>query len=539
MFDIWRRNIESCSSIIRQNHGAQVLTVVSGSRSDQSYWQQRLTDTRRDVFRADKATTVISTLEETRKGNFLGTLDAWIKTQRALGWLPEQLTEIAIVSMVVGQGKRLSPFTQALGNRKPAFPTPRKSSDQQTYLTTADLANISSALLTEHLASGGFRGLIVKWGDEAIIPGILWETLPNQYKNVDAIRFVWKTDLSDHLAREKDWVVFDSQTGLLKFQYPRQAVEALRQKLSTWSSSAYSVGVNLGSLAISYPFLEVACQVLGTDIASADRWLDWDPYVWMALCCQNEGQWQAQIDDEERTGRKGIRNIQSRYPDFYDKIQLVRARLEERLARPMSIAVLDFGRPFWMDWGLHISLRKTLESLTTDSDEGMATRELFRIPHERDRRHNIVLRSSVPAAADIRNSVIVDTVITDPQTVLRGGVVVGGRHRLINMPYGGSALFCVADTASFTGPHGVAFRSVATSIQVPEGGRHTTVFLDEGPQQMVSNEAIVDYEGDNYSKPILENTLSFEEAASLVSKQDVQALERRWMTYQEQMVSGI
>jgi hypothetical protein len=65
------------------------------------------------------------------------------------------------------------------------------------------------------------------------------------------------------------------------------------------------------------------------------------------------------------------------------------------------------------------------------------------------------------------------------------------------------------------------------------------VFLDEGSQQMVSNEAIVDYEGDNYSKPILENTLSFEEAASLVSKQDVQALERRWMTYQEQMVSGI
>ena len=46
-------------------------------------------------------------------------------------------------------------------------------------------------------------------------------------------------------------------------------------------------------------------------------------------------------------------------------------------------------------------LRKTLESLTTDSDEGMATRELFGIPHERDRHHNIILQSSVPAAADI------------------------------------------------------------------------------------------------------------------------------------------
>ena len=538
MFNIWRSNIESSSNIIRRNQGTKLLTVVSGSRSDQSYWQQRLTDTRRDVFRADKATTVISTLEETRKGNFLGTFDAWIKTLSALGRLAEQLPEVALVSMVVGQGKRLSPFTQALGNRKPAFPTPRKSSDQQTYLTTADLANRSAALLTKHLASGGFRGLIVKWGDEAIIPGIIWKTLPNQYKNVDAIRFVWKTELSDHLAREKDWVVFDSQNGL-KFQYPRQEVGSLRQKLSAWSGPAYSAGVNLGSLAISYPFLEVACKVLGTDIASADRWLDWDPYVWMALCCQNKEQWQAEIDDEERTGRKGIRSIQSRYPDFYDKIQSVRARLEERLSRPMSIAVLDFGRPFWMDWGLHISLRKTLESLTTDSDEGMATRELFRIPHERDQQHNIILHSSVPAAADIRNSVIVDTVITDPKTVIRGGVVVGGRHRLLDMPYGGSALFCVAHAASFTGPQGVAFRSVATSMQVPEGGRHTTVFLSDGPHPMVSNEAIVDYEGDNYSKPILENTLSFEEAASLVSKQDVQALERQWTKYQEQMAGGI
>jgi hypothetical protein len=259
----------------------------------------------------------------------------------------------------------------------------------------------------------------------------------------------------------------------------------------------------------------------------------------MALCCQNEGEWQAQIDDEERSGRKGIRSIQGRYPDFYDKIQSVRARLEDRLSRPMSIAVLDFGRPFWMDWGLHISLRKTLESLTTDSDEGMATRELFGIPHERDRHHNIILQSSVPAAADIRNSVIVDTVITDPQTIIRGGVVVGGRHRLLNMPYGGTALFSVAHAASFTGPHGVAFRSVATSMQVPEGGRHTTVFLSDGPHQMVSNEAIVDYEGDNYCKPILENTLSFEEVASLVSKQDVQALERQWTDYQKQMASGI
>lgn len=528
-FDNWRRNIEENSRIIQQNHGPKIATVVSGSQPDQQFWQQQFTHTRGDVFRSDEATLVVSTHEETRKGNFLGGLDAWRKTQQVVRLQQANVPDIAFMCMVFGKGKRLSPFTQSFGNRKPAFLTPRRSpGSQQAYLTMANVANLSSAVIISHLQSNGFRGLVIKWGDEAIIPGVMWNTRPGGYANVDAARFVWRTEPDEHLAREKDWVVIDPNSGLMKHQYARQSMESLTQRMSEWGGAEVHMGVNLGSLAISYPFLDIACEVLGDELASTEKWLDWDPYVWMALSCRTEEQWLEEIRHEENIGRAGIADVLARWPDFYDRLRLVRTRLEEKLARPMAIAALDFGRPFWVDWGLHISMRKTLESLTTDSDEGVTARELFELPHERDKNGNIIVRSSIPQGASIRNSLIIDTIITEAGSVVRDGVVVGGRHKVLHMPDGGSALFCAADRLSFTGPHGVAFRSLGANIEVPEGGRHTTVFFSQGPQYMVSNETIIDYEGSNYSQPILENAISFEEASLLVAQEDVQSMEQRW-----------
>jgi hypothetical protein len=531
MLDIWRRNIQTNSDIIRQSRGASVVTVISGSSSDQKFWYERLVNTRGDVFRKDGATLVISTHEETRKGNFLGGLDAWVKTKRVLSSRCEEVPQIAFMSMVFGQGKRLSPFTQSLGNRKPAFPTPLKSLDGQTYLTIADVANMSSAIVIRQLQSGGFRGLIIKWGDEAIIPGVLWNIQPGSYDGIDAVRFVWRTDPNEHLAREKDWVVIDSSSGLMKHQLARQDLESLIRRASRRDSSVHHMGVNLGSLAISYQFLDIACEVLGDDIASVGRWVDWDPYAWMALLCETEEQWQEEMMHEERIGRSGIKAIHDRYPNFYTKLRQVRTKLEERVSRPLSIATLDFGKPFWVDWGLHTSLRNTLESLTTDSDEGAIARDLFRIPHERDNNGNIIVQSSIPRGASIRNSIIIDTVITEPDSIVHDGVVIGGRHKRLCMPSGGTALFCAADRLTFAGPHGIAFRSLGVDIEVQEGGRHTTICFGTGPRHIVSNESIIDYEGINYTQPILGNELSFEEAVSLVAEENAQSIEERWSHY--------
>jgi len=396
------------------------------------------------------------------------------------------------------------------------------------YLCTADLSNLYTNLWVSHLQENGFRGVIVKWGDEAIIPGRQWDKERLDLRQFDAVRFVWCRSITEDLAREKEWVAIESQSKLVKYQYARQGFDSLKAQLSQLEAGKYEVGVNLGSLAVSYDFINTALDVFHDDVWDSQKWVDWDPYVWMALHCRDETQWRAEADHEARIGKTGIRDLEIRFPNFYVKVSELRSALEAKTKRPFSVGVLDFGEPFWADFGLHLSLRRLLESVTADSDHGTVSRDLFGIPQARDKNGNIIVRSTIPPSVDIRDSVIIDTVIQDEGTVIRNGLVVGGRHKRVYMPHGGSALFCLVDDLALTGPHGIALRSVGPQVVVPAGGRHTTLLLSNGLLDMVADESIVDYSGDNYSRPILGNRLSFEEAEKLMLSIDAHDLESRW-----------
>ena len=288
MSNVWVKNIHSCRGIIQANLGPRMVNVVSGSQTDQAYWQESLTKTRQEIFRTDAETMIISSLEGSRKGNFLGSVNAWMEVKKAMDGIP--LPPMMLMNMVFGLGKRFSPFTQALGNRKPAFPTPLRTTSQTAYLTTADVAAMSATLWQHHLESNGFKGIIIKWGDEAIIPGRIWESGTLIYKNVDGIRFIWQTEPTDELAREKEWVEFDAQTSLMTNQYTRQDLNSLRMRLAERGQNRL-VGVNLGSLAISYPFMQAAEEVFREDVLDVNKWVDWDPYTWIALSCRDENEW--------------------------------------------------------------------------------------------------------------------------------------------------------------------------------------------------------------------------------------------------------
>ena len=524
MSEIWLNNIQACREIIQANLGPKAVSVVSGSKEDQAFWQERLLDTRRDIFRANGSTIILSSMEKTRKGNFLGSVNAWIEIQNALKG--QELPPLMLMTMVFGQGKRLSPFTQALANRKPAFPTPLCSTSQAQYLSTADVAAMSATLWQQHLEANGFRGLVIKWGDEAVVPGKTWEASKDKYKDVDGIRFIWQTEPTVDLAREKEWVEFDAETAQMTFQYTRQELDSLQQRVANRGASR-CIGVNLGSLGISYLLMQVMEQVFRSDVADEIKWVDWDPYTWIALSCKDEAEWQAERSLEERMGKTGIRDLEKRLPDFYPKIHLVGDIFRQRYGRMPVIRVLDFGEPYWMDWGLHLSLRRSLEGLISDSDLGAASRELFHLPHERDANGNIILGGSVPSNADIRNSVLVDTVITDPTSTIRNSVVVAGRYHKLTMPHGGSALFCAADSLECAGPHAIAFRATAQQLRLEEGDRLTHLYLADGTLEMHSNEALVNYEGENFTRPVMDNPISFEEAARRMSMEDNRRVEVR------------
>ncbi len=85
MSNSWIKNIHNCRSIIQSNLGPRVVNIVSGSPADQAYWLESLKMTRQEIFRMDAETTIISSLEGRRKGNFLGSVNAWMEVKKAMG----------------------------------------------------------------------------------------------------------------------------------------------------------------------------------------------------------------------------------------------------------------------------------------------------------------------------------------------------------------------------------------------------------------------------------------------------------------------
>jgi hypothetical protein len=206
----------------------------------------------------------------------------------------------------------------------------------------------------------------------------------------------------------------------------------------------------------------------------------------------------------------------------------LRALIARNMGRPLRMGFLDFGEAFWVDIGLHTTLRRCLESLTSDDSIGRAMRAFFDIPDERDARGNILVDSEVPSGAEIRNSVILHSTILDPASVVNRGVVVGARHNRLAMPSGGAALFTAVRDFEFAGSNGIAFRSVGDALRVSEGGRLTSLFLDGEVVPLMSNESIKSYNDAEYCEPILGNRFSFEEAGKRVGAIDPQLLEANW-----------
>ena len=532
----WLSNIRDTRALVRENRVGSLAIVVSGSEGDQRFWRSHVGDVARDIFRADGSTTVLSVREKTPKGNFLGTLNAWREVQQQVRQGTVTLPDVGLLSMVFGKGKRLSPFTQALGNCKAALPTPARSATSGEYLRGGDLSSLYTATWLDTISRAGFEGLIVKWGDEVLIPGARWTVPHDAFREVDAIRFVWRTEPDDVLAREKEWIVVDDATNLMVTEYSRQDLEAIRRRRSELGGKL-AMGVNLGSFAISYGLMDAALDVFGSDVQNEHRAADWDPYGWLALCCRTEEEWRAEIAQEAQAGRMALAKLLERYPDFYEKMHAVRARLEARRHRPLRIGVLDFGECFWVDMGLHPTLRASLERLTEHWATGQVAREVFGISQEPDERGNIVVNSQIAGSADVHDSLIVDSTIADGSSVIRRGVVIGGRHGRVAMPSGGVALFCALDDLAFDGPSAVAMRSVGSSIQLPEGGRHTTLHLADGPVSMLGSEAIRNYDGPDYTTPILGNALSFGEASDRLDDVGPDECDRRWRERWEQ--SGI
>lgn len=436
--------------------------------------------------------------------------------------------EVIIMSMVFGRGTRLSPFTQSLGNVKPRFPTPYFSKNINDFLNIAELSNMYSNLIVNHLSSGGFNGVVIKWGDEIMIPGINWDSIHATYENIDAFRFVWFTNPTPDLAREKEWILVNKTSNRMEFQLARQDINRLLERAKLKSKNhAFKFGVNLGSLAISKDLLNIFSEIFSDSIMDSRLKIDWDPYVWIALSCKNHIEWNEELRHEKLNGFHGIAQLESKCPDFYSKIKQVKKKFESIKGREINIQALDFGDVLWIDFGQHFALRKNLNLLVNETERKNISREIFGLPLNHDANGNTIINSDIHINAKISDSLIINSSIGGDNSKIRNGVIVNSNLNKVSMPYGGIALFCSTSNIDFNGPNAIAFNSIDQVINLPQGGRHTTVISKDRAIQLISNENIINYNGENFSTPVQGNEISFEHASNIVRNTNIEFLDRR------------
>jgi hypothetical protein len=511
----WLQSIQASQSLVSGEGEANLVVIVSGSVRDTEYWVQSVESVSPDILSAERRIRIVGAAEETPAGNFLGTIAAWNSVDRQNVPLPSH--GVSLMCMVFGQGTRLSPFTQALGNRKAALPTPYRGRRAQKHLRTIDLAILYSSLWMNQLRENGFSGVLVKWGDEATLPGVDWTAQSKRFSGRDMVRFVWKTEPTEMYAREKEWFLIDNQSDSVVGLIPRQPLESLKAVMSKYEGNRYSLAVNLGSLAVSYPLMEHMRGVFKECAGSA---ADWDPAVSYLLLSDGA--------DENEHSRAAIIRAEARFPGIVPAIRRLKESWRHQHGTPLSTGYLDFGSALWVDLGLHESLRKCSDALHEDSELGAAMREFFNVNSPPDADGNRLIRSVVHPAARIRNSIVVDSSIRSADSAIEKGLVVGCNAGTLRMPMGGACLFSRGDILEFAGSGAVAFRVAADSVVLQSGERRTTIPLPAERLDVSSFETVQKYDSSIMDVPVFQNRISFTEAGLVTAAMHPAELEAAW-----------
>jgi hypothetical protein len=492
--------------------GPAFVVAVTGSESDAAFWKHRFTRHSSLLFKEGGTTEITSAVESTPRGNFLGTLQAWNDAKPQVDRGKNGLGT-GIMMMLVGSGSRLSPFTQQLLNRKSAFPTPKLGAEQQ-HLTIGEVAAGSMNRVIEFLQRRNFRGLLVKWGDEFVLPGAPLTLGADDLSTTDFVRFGQRTDPTEELAAHKEWIVCRKNSFEEVEFIPRQNYDSLVNRLSLFDD--HRTSVNLGSLAISFDALEALLLTFSDLLGPRQGVINWDPYFWIALHCEDERSWEAERAREESCGIHGIKNLEKSFPDFISRMLSFKRALNQRRSGHIETRVFDFGDVYWADFGLQTRLREHFYWLLRSDERGKATRSLYGIDGA-DENGNYILRSSIPSGASIKNSIVVDATIRDKETTIVGGVVIGGNYGVIEAPNGGIAIESDVAHLSFEGGKGMSFRSKGDAIKLTEAGRHSTIHLSGNDNHFEATEATFD-DPNFFDEPVLSNNMSFRELASAVRK---------------------
>lgn len=509
-------NIKKTQEILKFGKGPKIIGFISGNESDRKYLNTRFNRTQ--IFNDAE---IISVLEETRKGNFLGTLCFYKELENLNIPLDDK---IILCGFVFGKGERLFPITNTLKNMKACMPT-AKSIKKENFLEQEILIEGALkffSLITNYLDNKGFKGIVNKWGDEIQVPGNDLESLNVDYNDADIVKFISEQTVTADTAKNKDWNSYDNEGNLTR-QIPRRPIEEfekLYQKgvVKKNEKGEYVCGISTGSVAISHKLIKVASEILEDEIEKNGTYFDFDPYFLMALPLTNEPDgreiWEQERD--EKINELDNMMIPNKYgDDFFDKITNIRKIFENRYGK-LKLKIFDLGPLYWADLGLHKAMRKNFMNLLKDDSEGFISREIAEIPHNKDENGNRIINSKIGKTI-IENSIIINSKIVKGN--IKNSIVIDGIYYNVDL----NKSFTISDRAFSlkAEENSGSIKTISSEhITIQQGTRHVSIPLRERNLNFTVDEEEDLRDKTKLSIPIKNNEISFRELGEIIDKID-------------------
>lgn len=522
------RNIALTAELFARGETPELIGTVSGSAAAQTFWQTIL-DRAKGPFQADAA---VSFVEDLPTNQALGLLLLWQRLKPHL-----QGDRGSLVAFVFGDGTRSTPFTETDSAQKPAIATfvPASPEPGARCLSMVELGLRYFVPVQQFLRRSGFNGLVVKWGDEVQIPTRDLSGSDTLFAQADIVRFVSLREMNADEAKNKDWVGVNEASHITAFipRRPLDQMEALaRRGLLQRRGNALWGGINLGSIAVSYAFLNCLLEEFGTEVNDTaarreDRpALDPEFFTALTVAAIEDMESRAEAWDRVLAESAEVRTLDEKFPDLLLRLRRAIRNLEERQNRKLKMVALDFGDQYWGDVGQHAKIYEFYLALNQDSPAGEVARAMAGLNQPRDARGNLIVNSEIAPDIEVRNSVLLNVKLAGRGSIT-DSVLIGTRARNVEIHEGFDVLSTVEDLT--IEPRGGTYKVVtATPVHASRGERVTTLFLPSLGAQLFRVQETTDLKNKavNYAVPILDNPLSFKQAHAEMGTVGVNDLEK-------------
>ncbi len=541
-------NIDAARKFSEGNDSVKIVAVVSGSETDKNAWQKRLSEVSRRLFNSDGSTFILSLQEKigkkTREGNFLGTLLAYryIKEAAVSKKIPYR-DRLALIGMLFGRGERMSPITQAKGCRKPAIEvTPAKGDSlflAKKRLSPFAFTAIEEALfyftpVARYIEKRGFRGVLNKWGDETEVASRDLTKDPSPEEDMtghDVIKIISTVEITDELARQKDWVVFDDKNNMIA-QLSRNDKDVLIKRLKKmgikpYDDGKYYAGISLGPVAVSYEVLDIALEIFEPEIETDGVRIDFDPYFLMALAMDEKD---IAVWEKKSCRDEGIKELIKMVPDFFQKVQRIKKTFKEKHRRDLNLKTFDMGRDtYWADIGQHSAMRDKFLTLLDDGDKGVCARKIADLPLESDDEGNIIVNSELSPHVTVKNSVIVNSKVRGYGCV-KNSVILDSEFKDLEAT-GAFAVRSVRRGKTVLKDKSGLYESLgAEDLCLDVASRGASVLTSKGKVDMkVAEGTDLRDKANTYDVPVFGNDISFLDAYNEMFGISMEELEQRRM----------